>query len=74
MKTMLCCIDNIDSNIASYDKYVNVKLGRAHTEQTQRFFEKNIHISSAVIPEVECMQTIITLFLSRVDIFDGICF
>lgn len=74
MKIILCYIDNIDSNIASYNKYVKVKSGRAYTEQTlRRFFEKNIQISPVIL-KVKCIQNIIHLFLNRVEVFDGICF
>ena len=70
MKIILCCVDNIDSNISSCSTYVKVKSGRAYTEQTiRRFSEKNIQISSALIPKVKCIQNIIHLFLNRVGVF-----
>lgn len=75
MKTVLCYIDSIDSNIASYNKYVKVKSGRAYTEQTiEGSFEKNIQISSASVPNGKYIQDIIYLFLNRVDVFGGYCF
>lgn len=65
MKTVLCYVHNMDSNITSHNKYIKVKPRLKNTEQTTKdsFEEKKIPISLAGVPKGKYIQKFIFFWI-----------